>query len=77
MKPTPPITAWAVQARGRAPSNRFWIVQFTIRPKRTEALAAFMAMWAKGPVATWDYWSRRGYRLVKVAVFDQEPGHGE
>lgn len=77
MKPTPIVTGWAVQARGRAPSTRFWIVPFTIRQRRDEAKAAFMAIWDRAPSSQWDHWYRRGYRLVKVTVIAQEDGHGQ
>ncbi|MCR6496210.1 hypothetical protein LJB71_08270 [Thermomonas sp. S9] len=77
VKPAPIVIGWAVQARGRAPSTRFWIVPFTIRPRRNEAKAAFMALWERGPSTKWDYWRRRGYRLVKVTVIAQGDGHGQ
>lgn len=72
-----PITCWAVQARGRNPSTRFWIVPFTIQPRRTDALAAFMSLWEVGPSTRWDYWRRRGYRLVKGEVIAREPADGQ
>lgn len=77
MKPTPAITCWAVRARGRAPSTRSWIVPFTVRRRRTDALAAFLAIWDRAPSSQWDHWRRRGYRLVKVTVIAQKDGHGQ
>ena len=60
-----PITCWVVQACG---TRTTWLVSFTIRPRRGETKAAWLALWEKTPATSWAYWRRKGYRLVRCAV---------
>lgn len=64
-----PLTAWVVEGCSRKGSR--WLIRITLKPRRTDALSAFMAIWERGPETKWAFWRRRGYRLVRCNVVPQ------
>lgn len=56
-----PMQCWAVQVENKRCA---WIVSFTVRRTRTEAIHAFVGDANKA----WEWWRRRGYSAVKVTV---------